>query len=113
LILKVARPSCAIEGFVKKDGKSAPGVMVVLVPIGLNNDIELFRRDQSDLDGSFVLPSVIPGKYTVIAIQDGWSLEWGRPEVLAQYLAKGVPVTVSANEHQSVHLSADVIAQSR
>ena len=27
---KVARPSCAIEGFVRKDGKPAPGAMVVL-----------------------------------------------------------------------------------
>jgi Carboxypeptidase regulatory-like domain len=113
LKVKVARPSCTVEGFVKNGGKPAAGMMVVLVPDGPDNDIELFRRDQSDLDGSFVLPSVIPGKYTAIAIQDGWTLEWGRPEVLAQYLAKGVPVTVSGNEQQSVHLSADVIAQSR
>jgi hypothetical protein len=45
--------------------------------------------------------------------RDSWSLEWGKPEVLAQYLAKGILITVSANEQQSVHLSADVVAQSR
>lgn len=113
LTVRVARPSCVVEGFVKNDGKPAAGVMVVLVPIGRNDDIELFRRDQSDLDGSFALPSVMPGKYIAIAIQDGWTLEWGKSEVLAQYLAKGVPVMVFANETQSVHLSADLIAQPR
>ena len=102
-----------MEGFVKNDGKPVPGVMVVLVPIGRNDDIELFRRDQSDLDGSFALPSVIPGRYIAIAIEDGWTLEWGKSEVLTQYLAKGVPVMVSANETQPVHLSSDLIAQPR
>jgi Carboxypeptidase regulatory-like domain len=113
LMVKVARPSCAIEGFVKNDGKPTPGVMVVLVPAGPDDDIELFRRDQSDLDGSFVLPDVIPGKYTALAIRDGWTLEWGKPEVLAHYLSKGVTVTVSANEQKTVRLSADLIAQPR
>jgi Carboxypeptidase regulatory-like domain len=113
LTVKVARPLCSVEGFVKNDGKPASGVMVVLVPTGPNHDIEVFRRDQSDLDGSFALPNVIPGKYIAVAIQDGWTLEWGKPEVLAQYLAKGSPVTVSANEQQSVHLSDDLIAQPR
>jgi protocatechuate 3,4-dioxygenase beta subunit len=65
---KVARPSCAIEGFVRKDGKQVAGAMVVLVPAASEANIELFRRDQSDLDGSFVLPNVMPGKYTAVAI---------------------------------------------
>jgi hypothetical protein len=110
---KVARPSCVIEGFVRTDGKPAPGAMVVLVPAVPEADIELFRRDQSDLDGSFVLPNVMPGKYTAIAIHDGWTLEWGKPEVLAQYLAKGVPVSVSSSDQQSLHLATDLIAQPR
>jgi hypothetical protein len=113
LKVKVARPSCTIEGFVKNEGKPVPGVMVVLVPAGPDDDIELFRRDQSDLDGSFVLPNVIPGKYTALAIRDGWTLEWGKTEVLAHYLSKGVPVTISASEQKSVHLSADLIEQPR
>jgi hypothetical protein len=87
--------------------------MVVLVPAVPEADIELFRRDQSELDGSFVLPNVMPGKYTAVAIQDGWTLEWGKPEVLTRYLPKGVPVTVSASEQQSLHLAADLIVQPR
>jgi hypothetical protein len=44
---------------------------------------------------------------------DGWTLEWGKREVLARYLPKGVPVTVSASEQQSLQLAADLIAQPR
>jgi hypothetical protein len=55
----------------------------------------------------------MPGKYTAVAILDGWTLEWGKPEVLAKYLPKGVPVTVSANEQPSLHLATDLIAQPR
>jgi hypothetical protein len=54
----------------------------------------------------------MPGKYTAVAILEGWTLEWGKPEVLAQYLPKGVPFTVSASE-QSLHLATDLIAQPR
>jgi hypothetical protein len=111
--VRVARPACVVEGFVRNDGKALAGAMVVLVPAGADADIELFRRDQSDLDGSFVLPNVMPGKYIAIAIQEGWTLEWGKPEVLARYLLKGIPVTVSSSEQQSLHLAADLIAQPR
>jgi hypothetical protein len=37
---------------------------------------DLFRRDQSDLDGTFSLHGVIPGTYTVVAIDNGWDLDW-------------------------------------
>jgi hypothetical protein len=87
--------------------------MIVLIPSDVNDNVELFRRDQSDLDGSFLLPSVIPGKYTAVAIENGWELEWGRPEVLAQYLAKGVSVAISSSKQESIRLSDALIVQSR
>jgi len=87
--------------------------MIVLIPSDVNDNVELFRRDQSDLDGSFLLPNVIPGKYTAMAIENGWELEWGRPEVLAQYLPKGVSVTISSSKRGSVRLSDALIVQSR
>ena len=105
--------SVAVEGFAIKDGKPAAGVMIVLIPSDVNDNVELFRRDQSDLDGSFLLPKVIPGKYTAVAIENGWELEWGRPEVLAQYLPKGVSVTISSGKRGSVRLSDALIVQSR
>jgi len=108
-----AAGSVAVEGFAKKDGKGAAGAMIVLIPSGVNDNVELFRRDQSDLDGSFALPNVIPGKYKAVAIEDGWDLEWGRPEVLARYLPKGVSVTISSIERGAVRISDALIVQPR
>ena len=105
--------SVAVEGFAIKDGKPAAGVMIVLIPSNVDDNVELFRRDQSDLDGSFFLPNVSPGKYTAVAIENGWELEWGRPEVLAQYLPKGAPVTISSSNRGSIRLPDTLIVQSR
>ena len=52
-------------------------------------DRELFRRDQSDLDGTFLLRNVIPGSYTLLAIENGWDLDWSQPGVIAAYLKRG------------------------
>jgi hypothetical protein len=32
----------------------------------------MFRRDQSDFDGSFVLRGVVPGSYTIVGVEDAW-----------------------------------------
>lgn len=102
-----------VEGFVKRSGKPVPGVMVVLVPDDPESNIELFRRDQSDLDGSFVLPSVAPGSYSVMAIEDGWTLDWSTPAVLARYAPHGQNITVGSQTKDSIHLPDPVEAQPR
>ncbi len=53
--------------------------MIVLLPKNPAQWRALTRRDQSDSDGSFALRSVAPGEYTVIAIEDGWQLDWTSP----------------------------------
>jgi hypothetical protein len=37
---------------------------------------------------------VAPGQYTIVAIQDGWDLDWAQPEVIGRYLRRGTAVTV-------------------
>jgi hypothetical protein len=74
--------------------KGFAGAMVLLVPRDLSAIADLARRDQSDSDGSFALLNVEPGEYTVVAIEDGWDLDWGNPEVIARYLPGGEAVTV-------------------
>jgi len=86
-----------VTGFALKDGKPLDGVMIVLVPEVPDHNLVLFRRDQSDSDGSFALPGVHPGKYTVVAIEDGWELEWLTQGVLEKYLAGGEVVRVTPN----------------
>jgi len=53
-----------------------------------------FRRDQSDLDGTFTLHIVIPGVYTAIAIEDGWDLDWSKTAVISRYTAHGQRLVV-------------------
>jgi Carboxypeptidase regulatory-like domain len=86
-----------VTGFTLKDGKPIDGVMVVLVPEVPEHNLVLFRRDQSDSDGSFNLQGVHAGKYTVVAIENGWDLDWFTPGVIQRYLAGGEPVQVTAN----------------
>jgi hypothetical protein len=93
----LANGSATLTGFATRDGKPAPGVMVLLAPRNPGAEREMFRRDQSDSDGSFVLNRVVPGEYTIVAIQDGWTLDWAHAEVIAHYLAKGVKVTVPSH----------------
>jgi Carboxypeptidase regulatory-like domain len=102
-----------LEGFAKHRGKAAPGVMIALVPKDPENNRDLFRRDQSDLDGSFNLHSVIPGTYTVVAIENGWDLDWAQPAVIAHYAEHGETLTLDERSQGTVHLSRTVEVQPR
>ncbi len=102
-----------VQGIAKRGGKPAPGAMIVLVPDNPDANHELFRRDQSDLDGTFNLINVIPGSYTVIGIEDGWDLDWAKSAVLARFLAKGQTVKVSDKMQGPMHLSAPVEVQKK
>jgi hypothetical protein len=99
-----------VEGFAKFGGKPVAGAMVVLAPRNPEVNRELFRRDQSDFDGSFILHNVIPGSYTVCAIGDGWDLDWGNAAVLAHYRQHGQRVIAAS---QVVHLSEAVDVQAK
>ena len=94
-----------VEGFAKRAGKAAPGAMVVLVPKDPDSHRELFRRDQSDQDGSFSLGDVIPGSYTIVAIENGWDLDWSRPGVIANYGKHAKIVTVSDHAQSPMRLA--------
>jgi hypothetical protein len=85
-----------IEGFAKRAGKGVPGAMIVLVPKDAEAHGELFRRDQSDLDGSFSLATIVPGEYTIVAIENGWDLNWSQAGVIAHYLPRGRTVAVGS-----------------
>jgi hypothetical protein len=93
-----------VEGFAKSAGKAAPGAMIALVPKDPDANRDLFRRDQSDLDGSFSLPGVVPGLYTVVAIEDGWDMDWSLPDVIESYLKNGQAVTIGDVREHSVKL---------
>jgi hypothetical protein len=105
--------SVTVEGFAKRAGKAAPGAMIVLVPRNPEANHDRFRRDQSDLDGSFVLPNVSPGSYTIVAIENGWDLDWAKPAVLARYLKHGQTLVVGDRSQTSMHLADAVEVQTK
>jgi hypothetical protein len=102
-----------VEGFAKRDGKAVAGAMIVLVPKDREGNRDLFRRDQSDLDGSFSLREVVPGTYTVVAIENGWDLDWSEPGVIAHYCMKGHTISVSSRSAGTVPLVDPVEVQPR
>lgn len=112
LAIVLAADSATINGYAKLNGKAMGGVMIVLVPHDPAANREIFRRDQSDTDGSFSLKNVAPGTYTLIAIEDGWSLDWARPEVLARYLASGLKINIAFSQ-KTVNLPQPVEVQPR
>ncbi len=104
------QPATSITGFVTRDEKPASGVFVLLVPADLKAGRYAWRPNQSDSDGSFDFENVVPGQYTAVAIERGWTLDWKRPEVIGPYLAKGAKVTVHADSKR-INLQAPLEAQ--
>lgn len=83
-----------VTGIAKQAGRAVAGAMVVLVPKDPTLNPDLFRRDQTDLNGTFQLNSVVPGSYTIMAIQDGWDLDWSQPASMAPYMRKGERIEI-------------------
>ena len=102
-----------IAGVVKKTGQPAAGMMVALVPQDPEAHVDLFRRDQTDFDGSFVLPGVIPGTYTIVAVEDAWGFEWLKAGVLARYVQHGQKVIIGEKMRGTLHLPEAVEVQAR
>ena len=102
LALTTARTRASINGTVTNGDKAFPGAMVVLVPQDPMHNLTLFRRDQSDSDGTFTLREVLPGSYTVVALQNGWELDWASPSALQKYLKSGTPVDVTGDSKLSI-----------
>ena len=112
LSITLTAGNAELQGTVKKAGKPFAGAMVVLVPKNPESDRDLFRRDQSDLDGTFVLHGVVPGSYTVMAVENGWDLNWAEPTVISAYTKHGKRVQVSTLEGRQMNLE-DVEVQSQ
>jgi hypothetical protein len=102
-----------VEGTIQRAGKPFAGAMVVLVPKNPETDHDLFRRDQSDLDGTFSLRAVVPGSYTVLAIENGWDLDWSQPAVIAAYLSHGRTIEVANHPGRTINLSEVIEVQSK
>ncbi len=104
LSISMGRGMGEVTGVAKLEDKAIGGVMVVLLPESGQDDRENFRMDQSDSDGTFALHGIFPGKYHLVAIEDGWDLEWDNRTVMKGYLEKGQAVEIAANDQKKVEV---------
>lgn len=95
-----------VTGVVQLEGKPAAGVLVLLVPASGQEMEEDSRMDESDSDGTFSLGGILPGDYVLLAIKDGWELEWSNSDVLRPYLSAGQKMSIAANQSAKVTVSA-------
>jgi hypothetical protein len=54
---------------------------------------------------------VIPGSYTIVAVEDAWGLEWLQPNVLARYVQHGQNLTIGELMRGTVELPDPIEVQ--
>jgi 5-hydroxyisourate hydrolase-like protein (transthyretin family) len=112
LTITMAQGLSRIDGTVLRDDKPVSETMVILVPRHPEDEPSLIRRDQSDSDGTFSLYQILPGRYTLVAIEKGWELDWHNPNVLKPFLERGEVVEVAPNKTYKVSLKLQSLENS-
>ena len=102
LAVRIGQGLGRVDGVALRDAKPAAGVMILLIPNQSQNYPFRFRRDQSDSDGTFTLQQVLPGRYTLVAIENGWNQQWADPAVFKQWLSGGEAIQVASNGKYTV-----------
>jgi hypothetical protein len=107
LTITAAKAVASLDGTAIKDGKPFAGAIVLLLPVDLSKS-SLIRRDQSDSDGTFTLPNIAPGRYTLLAIDDGRDLAYADASVIKPYLSFGQSIEIprAANEPVKINVAA-------
>jgi hypothetical protein len=98
LEILLSRTLSKINGIARKDGQPFAGAMILLVPENPEVNLSLFRRDQSDSDGTYTLRDVLPGRYRMLAIENGWDMEWANLAALKPRLEKAQTIDVAADK---------------
>lgn len=94
LEIVLSRTLSKINGIARKGGQPFPGAMILLVPENPEVNLSLFRRDQSDSDGTYTLRDVLPGRYKMLAIENAWDMEWANFAVLKPRLEHAQSIEV-------------------
>jgi len=86
-----------LTGTVLFEKKPSQGAMLLLVPssLGQPHSHTAIRLQQTNTDGSFILDHLAPGKYILLAIDHGWSIDWRTPATLTPYLLHGTPINLT------------------
>ncbi|HEY6991577.1 MAG TPA: carboxypeptidase-like regulatory domain-containing protein [Bryobacteraceae bacterium] len=93
-----------LNGFTVQNEQPLSSAMVLLLPEDPAR-ASLIRRDQSDSDGSFLLRDILPGRYTLLAIDNGKDLAYRDPAVIQPYLAQGVTLELPRTDKTPVRVN--------
>ena len=96
-----------LSGTVMLAQKPCAGAMLLLMPVAGGDGRA--RRQQSNTDGSFTFENVPLGKYIVLAIDQGWSIDLKDRQALGAFLVHGMPVDLKG----SMNIRTTLEAQSR
>ncbi len=105
----VARPepqgtTGTLSGTVVLAQTPCPGALLLLVPIsGGSGGV---RRQQSNTDGSFRFDDVPLGRYIVVAVDQGWSIDFRDRQTLSAFLMHGVPIDFERSTTMTTPLQA-------
>jgi len=97
LKIELSRNLSTINGIARRNNEPLAGVMIVLVPQSPQKNLAVFRRDQSDSDGTFTLHDVLPGRYKILAIEDAWEVEWADMSLFKSRLDRAPSIEVAPN----------------
>lgn len=111
LALTVSGAFSKISGFAVSAGKHAPGVLIVLLPQGSTNGVAPTRFYQSDADGSFTLQDVVPGRYSLFALENAWELNWHNADFLGEFAAQGKAVSAESGGDIKIDVPVQNAAQ--
>lgn len=103
LTIKAVAPESLthIDGFAAKDNSNVAGALVLLLPED-SDSFQRLRRDQSDSDGSFSMRNVQPGRYLLVAIDNGKDLGYKDDAVMKPYLKGGVAITAPLKSNDPI-----------
>jgi hypothetical protein len=107
LEISISNTLAKINGTARQDGKPVAGAMILLVPEDAEMNLPKFRRDQTDSDGTYTLRDVLPGRYRMLAIDDGWELEWANLSLLKSRLEHAQKIEVQPNKTYQTVLNVE------
>jgi carboxypeptidase family protein len=85
-----------VRGRAVKNGAVAEGTFVALVPDKFEDANDLMRVGESDSSGGFELQKIVPGKYRLIAVENGWDGDWNSVEFLRRFVERGKELEIGA-----------------
>jgi hypothetical protein len=90
-----------LTGHVAMEQGGPPPTVLALPESGLSGQTV---SAMTGSDGSFILPNLAPGNYSVLALKRADKLEYASPAVMGQFLPRAAHVTLQPNSQRQISL---------